>query len=178
MVLLLLLCCSPSTTTRSVSCEPAVAALAVEAPDVGSRLLPLLLLRSLRFPMLVVARDDVSAPHGPAVVLLGCCLNHVRAACSQAYRARRGFGCSSPSPLATCHRPVPAQKLSTLGLTIVRTVPHALRSLCNTSRRNEKSPWTDCMEFAPFVDTPSFGHVGNFGHLGNFCQKQSHGHTE
>ena len=118
--------------------------------------------------MLVVALDDVSGPHGPAVVLLGCCLNHVRAACSQAYRARRGFGCSSPSPLATCHRPVPAQKLSTLGLTIVRTVPHPLRTLYNTLRTNDKSPWTNCREFAPVVNTSSFEHFSEFSEFSEF----------
>ena len=142
----------------------------------------LLLLRSLRFPMLVVARDDVSGPHGPAVVLLGCCLDHVRAPCSQAYRARRGFGCSSPSPLATCNRPVPAQKLSTLRLTIVRTVPHPLRTLYNTLRTNDKSPWTDCREFAPVVNTPSFERFwtffrifGIFGIFGIFARSSRTG---
>ena len=87
-----------------------------------------------------------------------------------------GFGCSSPSPLATCHRPVPAQKLSTLGLTIVRTVPHPLRTLYNTLRTNDKSPWTDCREFAPVVNTPSFERFWTFfGIFGIFARSSRTG---
>ena len=50
----------------------------------------------------------------------------------------------------TAHRLPPACSCTkTFRLTIVRTLPHPLRPLCNTLRTNDKSRWTDCLEFAP-----------------------------